>query len=338
MDFIKKVLVLKQLSNGFSTSNKPISGIFRLEIENGVATFSLSLINLSSVDGGCFYAFILDANGTLFPFELGKRPFSLTRVLEVCPDTRDGLAVGVSFIKDDLPTLIAFATENGKVNDLSNFKKAVIDRCIAERKFRLKTTPEKPDSLTSPKPQEPYNDEVVATDNYYLNDTEFVRKLKIVESMDDEYLRNQNCKHDCRNDKETQKEFTDATVYENETSENFCKEYNEQNPYYRQAKPELDCIFAKFENEETLSRMVANSKWARINYSENKFYVVGVVKENGFEKYICYGVPAKYSKEPPKELKGFCSFIPLSLFDMKGDGYWMMFQSAVTGECVKIND
>ena len=69
--------------------------------------------------------------------------------------------------------------------------------------------------------------------------------------------------------------------------------------------------------------------------AENKFYVVGLVKENGVEKYICYGVPAKYSPEPPKELKGYASFIPLSVFDLQGDGYWMMFQDAQDGKCVK---
>ena len=46
-------------------------------------------------------------------------------------------------------------------------------------------------------------------------------------------------------------------------------------------------------------------------------------------------MPSVYSETPPKELDGYCSFIPLSVFDMKGDGFWMMFQDAVTGECIK---
>ena len=56
---------------------------------------------------------------------------------------------------------------------------------------------------------------------------------------------------------------------------------------------------------------------------------------NGKEKYICYGVPAPFSKEPPKELKGFCTFIPASVYDLFGNGFWMMFQCAETGECIK---
>jgi hypothetical protein len=66
--------------------------------------------------------------------------------------------------------------------------------------------------------------------------------------------------------------------------------------------------------------------------------VVGLVLESGKEKYICYGVPCTYSKNPPKELKGFCSFIPLSIFDLTGKGYWMMFQDAITGEHVQKPD
>ena len=73
----------------------------------------------------------------------------------------------------------------------------------------------------------------------------------------------------------------------------------------------------------------------KINYSQSGYYVVGVINENKTPKYICYGVPAVYSKTPPKELDGFCTFIPLSIFSLDGDGFWMMFQDAVTGECIK---
>lgn len=61
---------------------------------------------------------------------------------------------------------------------------------------------------------------------------------------------------------------------------------------------------------------------------------MGLTEEKGRPKYICYGVPAKYSPYPPKELAGYCTFIPLSIFEMKGDGFWMLFQDAKTGECV----
>ena len=61
---------------------------------------------------------------------------------------------------------------------------------------------------------------------------------------------------------------------------------------------------------------------------------MGVIKEDNLPKYICYGVPGAYSETPPKELDGYCTFIPLSVFDIMGDGFWMMFQDAITGECI----
>lgn len=331
MDYSKKILVLKQVTDGFSVSGKSVSGIFRLETENGVATLSLSVINLSAADGGCFYLFFMDDKKALYTFELGKRPFSVTKVLEICPCVDKGLAVGISFIKDNLPVLLAFATENRDVIDMSDFKKAITDKCIAERR-KSKTEP----PTLYAKSEKKYDDEVVATENYYLNDRDFKDKLNIIESMDYEYVRNENGESDNRSEEKTQEKFADDSCVQNETDCNGCQNFNEQNPYYRTAKPELDLLFCKFPIEEPLTRAVANSKWVRVHYSDSKYYVVGLVKENGREKYICYGVPAKYSKEPPKELKGFCSFIPLSVFDLKGDGYWMMFQDAVTGECVKM--
>ena len=80
--------------------------------------------------------------------------------------------------------------------------------------------------------------------------------------------------------------------------------------------------------------MFPDSVFVKVPYSKEKFYVVGLVKELGVEKYICYGVPSTYSAEPPKALKGYASFIPLSLFNLHGDGFWIMFQDAISGKCI----
>ena len=74
-----------------------------------------------------------------------------------------------------------------------------------------------------------------------------------------------------------------------------------------------------------------------MNYAEGKYYTVGLIRLDGLPRYICYGVPGKYSLHPPNELAGYCSFLPLSLFDLKGDGYWMLYQDADTGDAVKMN-
>ena len=79
------------------------------------------------------------------------------------------------------------------------------------------------------------------------------------------------------------------------------------------------------------------SVWSRVDFGKNKYYVVGLISEGRKPKYICYGVPAEKRGEPPQALKGWCSFLPASLFDLDGRGYWIMYQDAETGKCVLLS-
>ena len=185
----------------------------------------------------------------------------------------------------------------------------------------------------SPELYDAYNDEAVATENYFLLDEKLNEKLKLRESI--ENVRSKDSLRDSESEKEAEKSQADDCGDKFKNGDENGGEFTEDRPYIDSARAELDNIFFKFPEEPSLSKVIPESRWAKINYSPEKYYVVGIIKEDGKEKYVCYGVPAKYSNKPPKELKGFCSFVPLSFFDMKGDGFWMMFQSAITGECVK---
>lgn len=330
MDFVKKVLVMKQISDGYSLVGKPISGIARLEAEDGVTTLYLSLINVASVSCGNYFAFIQDGNGKLYSFDLGKRPITFSAVLPNMPFIENGFCIGLSYISDDIPILVAYACSNALKICVSDFKRIITDKCIADRK-----TLKKAEDTTS---YQEYNDEVVATENYYLNDSQIEDKLKIIDLLEKNYVRDETDVSSSKGKEEKRKEEDTIFEFEDKTDDCFCEKFSEENPYYSTVIKELEDIFYKFPEEEVLTRSLPCSKWAKVAYSEDKYYVVGLVKENNKEKYICYGVPAKYSPTPPKELAGYCSFIPLSVFDMKGDGYWMMFQDAITGESIKLND
>ena len=84
MDYLKKVTVLKQTVLGYGVSGKQVSAIARLECENGVADFYLSVINLATVTQGEYYAFLCDQTQSLFTFALGKRPISYNTHLLLC--------------------------------------------------------------------------------------------------------------------------------------------------------------------------------------------------------------------------------------------------------------
>ena len=60
----------------------------------------------------------------------------------------------------------------------------------------------------------------------------------------------------------------------------------------------------------------------------------GVLYADGKAKYICYALAAENKENPPNEIKNVCTFVPSSVFKEK-EGFFIIFQSAATGECIK---
>ncbi len=361
MNDFNKVCILKEVRSGFCEQNKRISGIVRLENEGGFLTFSTSLINVVLCTRGEFYLCLFTGKQGIHVFNVGKKPLSFTTVLDKTVDFNN-FAVALVYIDNYIPEIVAFNTQNDKTLPLAICKKAIANKCIELNKQETADNPEKeenvyfPGAPTSPCPatpvapfipkvnpdgepstpnEEPYNDEVVATENYYEKDFSLEENLKIIERWDLDYASNQNDESCCCRQEKTAENGKEPYGLQNEEDLLNGKEYCAQNPYFLTVRPHLLELLNKFDKEDNLERLIANSRFVKINYSQDKFYVVGVVYENELEKYICYGVPSAYSETPPKELDGFCSFIPQSIFSLKGDGYFMMFQDAVTGECVK---
>lgn len=373
MNFEKKVLVLKQTTGGFSISDRAVSGIARFEADGGVVTFHLSLINLSALDGGGYAVAISLPDNPILIFDLGVRPLSFNTVLENLTYAQSP-TVALIFIKDDIPVVIAYASDCA--TPLSEFKKALAEKCLTDRKKRQSakqekeklsaecapppnadkpTTPvvDKPaipavntvrspksDEISEPKlcaPPTLYDDEAIATENYFEKDLSLQEKLKYIEKVDDEYLRNENARAFSEREKEACQNAKIANILQDEKFANDGETYSGKNTFFSAKRAEIEGILSSHAPEPALAKIIPESQWVRIEYAENKHYVVGLIKENGTEKYICYGVPSKYSVYPPSELALYCSFIPLSVFDLQGDGYWMLFQDAISGESVKFN-
>ena len=103
--------------------------------------------------------------------------------------------------------------------------------------------------------------------------------------------------------------------------------------FYTRMEGDIKKIFASYPAETELENAMEGSKFARISYGENKFYVFGVLRVEGKPRYICYGVPAKNGDTPPPSLKDCASYIPT-----ESGGYWMTYQDASTGVSVVINN
>jgi len=103
--------------------------------------------------------------------------------------------------------------------------------------------------------------------------------------------------------------------------------------FYDQVKPHINKLFEKCERYSVLEELMPQTKWAKVDFDEKRYFVVGIVGTG--PDYICYGVPSSYTANPPKELGQDCRWLPQNSLDPQGTGYWLMFQSATTGEAEK---
>ena len=341
MSFIKKVVVLKEIEKEFAICGKKISGITRIEQTNGVSELFLSVIDIKPVGDGSFFLFIIDCSNTVHSFDLGLRPYAMGKIFTQPTKIDKGFCAGLCFVKDNLPITVAFGVTEDCNICLPDFKKSIAETCFnLRRKEQIERQEQTERKLLTTKPQSPpdstYDDEAVATENFYDLDEDIKDKLLKIEGNENAYLRNEDAMSFECDQKKTQKGISPDYGNEDETDAYICTKYSKNNPYYLTVKEELNDVFSKFPPDKGLNAFFADSRWARVKYASDKYYVVGLVKENGKEKYICYGVPATYSPTPPETLKDCATFIPLSIFDLKGDGYWMMFQDAISGDCIRL--
>ena len=88
-------------------------------------------------------------------------------------------------------------------------------------------------------------------------------------------------------------------------------------------------LFEENEKDEEMNSLIPDSRWARVK-TDGGWYVVGVVGEPA--EFICYGIPGDDPSDPPEEDEGCRQWVEV---EKGGRGYWMMYQSAATGETLK---
>lgn len=137
-------------------------------------------------------------------------------------------------------------------------------------------------------------------------------------------------------------ENVEQKVKSDEENENLKKDMEvgegkeDEETFFLRLKPQIDKLFEKNPAETNLEEMFPSSKWVKVEYEDDgDFYVFGLIYQDNEVKYVCYGVPAVYENEPPKELSGYPIFIPLNKEDKEGFGYYITYQDAETGEPIK---
>lgn len=209
-------------------------------------------------------------------------------------DPSDGFAALVAYVKDGVfPIASAICGE------------------YAAAAIELKGAVEKYERAQPQKGRGAYEDDALAEENYY------------------EYEQADEDGGAVCEDKEKEEDGCKACEDE-EDSRPFAPPLSRGECFYERMKGEIEGIFAARPREVGLEEAVENSRWAKICYGDDKFYVFGVISDGEKPQYICYGVPAD-GDAPPDSLKGLASLIPTA-----DGGFWVMYQDALTGASLKI--
>lgn len=300
--YTKNIAVIRELKGGFSANGGCLSGLVKAEKYGASLKVEVSLINFAPLTEGKYVVALSDGKKVLILDGLSYEGIS-----EV--DTGKGFAALICFVKGTVSP-VASAICGG-------FQSAAIGlREEIEKQEKANINLKQPEPKT-----EKYEDEALAQENYY------------------EYEQIDADSGSVRED--TQKEEVGQSLRQDETAAGSFKENGlgglaHGECFYNYMKGEIEKVLSTYPKEDALESTVENSRWVRITYGENKFYVFGVIYSGEKPHYICYGVPATDSYRPPESLQGLASFIPSSPTERE-KGYWVMYQDADTGASVKIS-
>ena len=97
-----------------------------------------------------------------------------------------------------------------------------------------------------------------------------------------------------------------------------------QDNYYQSVKREIGKVFLQFPPYYPLIRKYRESFFVRIDFpSSAKYFVLGLLQQEGKIRYICYGLPAEKEGFSDKDFV-FVNNAPTN--------FWMLFQDADTGQ------
>lgn len=99
--------------------------------------------------------------------------------------------------------------------------------------------------------------------------------------------------------------------------------------YYQSVKDEIAKVFVQFPPYYPLIKKYVDGFFVRIDFpSSDKFFVLGVLEDEGVIRYICYGLPAEQEGFEDKD------FVYV---DNSPVPFWFLFQDAQTGQITTLN-
>lgn len=311
----KSVALINETGAGFAVPGAKVRGVAVRSDNGGRSVIKISLIDLAPATNGYTVA-ISDGNST----KLCELP-DLSGA-EILSDSTGNLAVSIFYVTADerfLPVAYGAFSPEAKPE-----KEVLID---AKRAYYAGDDAGGQEKKSVD--DETYDDEVVAAENYYAYESE--SGMKRSGGNENATDADENVGVQSGGFKKKEADEYDLSAFVDEENG------GEKGTYYERIKPQIERLFEEFSEEKSLSEVVPDSRWVKIKYDGDDYYVVGVIYDKNRPLYICYGVEGRYGEKPEK-IGDYCSFIPSSIFNLKGDGYWVMYQSAITGKCLSSND
>lgn len=344
MNYVKKMCILRQVKQGFSGDGKALSGLIKIEQYGKNLAVEVSIINFAPLVSGEYYCLLSDGKGQTEMLSLrGKSLFNILSDLDVS----GGFCGVICYVKNEIVPIAYGINGNGSYDwrsilnatlppSFPQKKREKADFALAEEQANTGIFiggDERQDELPPPPspmkaetlPKNDYDDESVATENYYQEKNDGQELL-------------QKTRGDAQAQSAAQKQGEKAgtDLAENGDALDVLHPFKtDGDGYYLSVKSEMDELLKKYPRDDTLSCAFSCSEWVRVKGEKgNPEYLVGVVYDDGKAKYICYALAAKEKDNPPPEIQNVCTFVPSSPYD-ESQGFFVIFQSAATGECIK---
>lgn len=358
MNYVKKMCILRQLKQGFSGDGKALSGLVKIEQYGKNLSVEVSIINFAPLALGEYYCLLSDGKGKTEMLSLrGKSIFNILSDLQIA----HGFCAVICYVKSDVVPIAYGINGNGSYDwktilnatlppvfpqkqPPKKTQEPALEEAVSQTFASTLTSPINDAFMqapTTPSEEEPpkevpqnttatiaqttaYDDEEVANENYY-EENEHGQEL-LEKTSGDAYAQSTT------QSTAAQKGVDTA---QNVDADNVRHSFKtDGDGYYHAVKAEIDELFAAHPRDDTLKNAFSCSEWVRIKSENSKNdYLVGVVYDDGKAKYICYALAAEDPSSPPEEIRSVCTFVPVSCLQ-GADGYFVIFQSAATGECI----
>ena len=330
MNYIKKMCILRQIKQGFSGDGKTLSGLIKIEQYGKNLAVEVSVINFAPLVSGEYYCLLSDGKGKTEMLALrGKSLFNLLSDL----DLSNGFCGIICYVKNEVIP-IAYGVNGNKAYDWKRVLNAALPPVFPSGKNTqgeaFAESPQRDERYETPPPPLPkeadgYDDESVATDNYYEEEKD--ERIELSEACKTTYPKSAS---------EIQGTEKGAHRKEDENATNVRHPFKtDPDGYYLAVKEEIDRLFKLYPRDKTLEGAFSSSEWVRVKGTAKKpEYLVGFLKIDNRAQYICYALAAENKDEPPEEIKNVCTFVPTSPY-AENTGFFVIFQSAASGECVR---